>query len=119
MHEQELTGESVFQALTHSRPFLPWVALFGVGAVFVAVALSGCGDRSRRLSEAETLDYKRQLVLSNPGEISSPQMVELMYRPERTKADIDAVFEKYRVQFAKGQAVDRAQFEAEMEADGG
>jgi len=111
---QELTGKSVFQAPTPSRPSLPWVTLFAAGAVFAAAVLPGCGDRSRRLSEKETLEYKNQLIKS--GEISPQQMVELMYRPERTEAEIDAVFEEYRIQFAKEQAVDRAQFEAEQRA---
>jgi hypothetical protein len=137
--EQELTGKSVLQApipsiasrrrtsvfLRRRTVFLRrrtgGVVRLAAGAVFVltvgaAIVLSGCGDRSRRLSGVETLNYKRQLITSHRDEVSPQQMEEFLYRPERTEESIDAVFEEYRVQFAKQKAVDRAPFEAERRA---
>ena len=60
------------------------------------------------MSEGETLAYKRQLVLSHKGELSSGQAEDFLYHPARTPAQIDAYFEKLLSDFAARKKADEA-----------
>jgi len=60
------------------------------------------------MSEGETLAYKRQLVLSHQGEISTVQADQLLYCPARTQGQIDAYFEKLLSDFAARKKADEA-----------
>jgi len=82
-------------------------------------ALAGCGDRSRTLSPQEALAYKRELLVSNPNQLSQVQIERLGMHPARTKAELDKVYARLRQEFQAQQASDRARFErkeAEEEA---
>jgi hypothetical protein len=67
-----------------------------------------CSDKDRRMSEGETLAYKRQLVLSHEGEISTTQAEELLYHPARTQGQIDTYFEKLLSDFAARKKAEEA-----------
>lgn len=60
------------------------------------------------MSEAETIEYKRQLVLSHKGEISTGQAEDLLYHPARTQGQIDAYFEKLLSDFVAQRKADEA-----------
>jgi len=60
------------------------------------------------MSEGETLAYKRQLVYSNWGQISTSQANDFLYYPGRTQGEIDTYFEKLLSDFAAQKKVDEA-----------
>ena len=76
----------------------------------------GCGDKSRRLNEGETLQYKHQLILDHNREISPEQAVLLGQHPARTQGEIDAYFDQLRDQHAREVEAGRADFEASKKA---
>jgi hypothetical protein len=76
------------------------------------VTVVGCSDKSRRLNEVETLQYKRQLILDHSREISLEQVDLLGRHLGRTKGEIDAYFDDLRAQHAREVESGRADFEA-------
>jgi len=94
-------------AATLSLVTLSLLLGFGMGGLGM-----GCSDRSRRLGEAETLQYKRQLILDHNREISPEQVDLLGMHPARTKGEIDAYFDELRAQHAREVESGRAGFEA-------
>ena len=87
-------------------------ACSSLAALVLLTLACGCGDKTRRLSEQEALNYKTRLLASHVGEISPQQQNEFMRRAERTEAKIDAVFDQYRERFAAQKAADEARFES-------
>ena len=90
--------------------FVLWSAL-----VLAGLGLSGCGDKSRRLTENETLEYKRSLVISRQREIGPGQARQLFYHPARTRGEIDRAFQKYVEEYSSEQSRDAAQFSRNRE----
>ena len=80
-------------------------------------ALAGCGDRSRTLSPQEALAYKRELLVSNPNQLSQVQIEQLGRHPARTKTELDKVYARLRQEFQAQQAADRARFEKERKEE--
>ena len=78
-----------------------------VSLVVAALMLptAGCSNE-RRLSEGEALDYKRQLI--RRGELSASQIDQLGSDSARTKAAIDAVYDKLRAESAEQRPRERA-----------
>ena len=66
-----------------------------VCSLAIAVALAGCSDDHRRLSEKETLDYKRDLI--RQGELSASQVTEFGSDTRRTKVEIDSLYNLHYV----------------------
>ncbi len=81
-----------------------WVA---VSSGALAWGPVGCSDTSRRMSEAETLQYKQSLVRTQRGEIAEVDAVNLMYHPARTKAELDRYVAELRKQFAARRDAER------------
>ncbi len=59
-----------------------------------AVAVS-CSDGNRRLGEREALDFRRNLVRKNYGDLSPDQRWRVMYHPARTKREIRSTLDGY------------------------
>jgi hypothetical protein len=85
---------------------------FRVLVLFLLVPLiGGCGDRSRTMSPQETLAYKRELLVSNPNQLSQVQIERLGRHPARTKAELDKVYARLRQEFDAQKAADRARYD--------
>lgn len=76
------------------------------------LSMSGCSDDHRRLSEGETLDYKRDLI--RQGELSASQVTEFGSDTRRTKAEIDSLYGKMSAESAVERAKERAYWEDEL-----
>ncbi len=72
--------------------------------------LLGCGGTSRRLSEREALQYKRELIFSKKREIAPGQARQLFYHPARTRDEIDRAFEVYAEKYAQEKAREASHF---------
>lgn len=70
-------------------PKWSWVGLV-CGLLLVGTILSGCADKDRRLSEAETLQYKQRLV--QEGELAPGQATRMGQFLGRTEEEIDAYY---------------------------
>lgn len=72
--------------------------------------LLGCGGASRRLSEREALQYKRELIFSKKREIAPGQARQLFYHPARARDEIDRAYEGYAEQYAQEKAREASNF---------
>ena len=95
------------------RPWLDhWVrpALLGTPAWLLVVVIVGgaCSDKSKRLSEKETLDYKRELLQRRGDEISFADKEVLYYHPGRTTEEIDKAFAQLKAKHDREVAAERA-----------
>ena len=79
-------------------------------------ALSGCSDKDRRLSEKETLDYKRALI--RRGELNASQWTEFGSDTQRRKSEIDSLYNRLSAESAAQRAKDRAYWEGELRREG-
>ena len=81
--------------------------------LLVTLSLQGfsCNESDRRLSEKETLDYKRELVAEDPQALSEFQQDKLGQFMGRTKREIDAYYNDLRSEHARQIRSDRAQIE--------
>ncbi len=86
-----------------------------LAAALVMTSISGCSDDHRRLSEKETLDYKRDLI--RQGELSAPQVTKFGSDTRRRKAEIDALYNKLSADSADERAKERAYWESELRGD--
>ena len=69
------------------------------------------------MSPQEALAYKRELVVSNPSQLSQVQIERLGRHPARTKAELDQVYARLRQEFAAQRASDRARYEKERKEE--
>jgi hypothetical protein len=81
-------------------------------ALSIAGSIAGCSDDHRRLSEKETLDYKRALI--GRGELSASQATEFGSDTRRTTAEIDALYGRMSAESAEQRAKERAYWENEL-----
>ena len=81
---------------------------------FVCANGMGCNESDRRLSEKETLDYKRELIAEDPQALSDFQKDKLGQHMGRTKGQIDAYFDDLKAEHAREIRSDRAQFETQL-----
>ncbi len=72
-----------------------------------AVAVS-CSDGSRRLGEREALDFRRNLVRKNYGDLSPDQRWRVMYHPARTKREIRSTLDSYMKDTARRRMAEAA-----------
>lgn len=94
------------------RPALLSVCWLSLVAVAV---LPGCsGDR--RLSEKETLDYKRELI--RRGELNASQWDAFGADTRRKKSEIDALYNQMSAESAVERAKERAYWEEQLRRDG-
>lgn len=84
-------------------------------AGLVLVGIVACSDKSRRMGEAETLQYKRALIEAHKSELSPEYAHRLMYYPGRTRAEIDGYLADLKQEYAEEAAADRAAWEAGRE----
>lgn len=81
------------------RSVRPWTGSLARGRACFALAVlaaAGCGGSSRRLGEAEALQYKLDLVREHRAEISPVQADKLLHYPGRTRPEIDRYFAQLR-----------------------
>ena len=83
-------------------------SLLYCGLLGLAALPLSCSDKDRRMPEGETLAYKRQLVYSHWGKISTSQANDFLYYPGRTQGEIDTYFEKLLSDFAAQKKADEA-----------
>jgi hypothetical protein len=69
-------------------------AVIVLGLVLGAFAVS-CSGRDRRMGEREALDFRRNLVRNNYGNLSPAQRVRIMYHPARTRREIRLTLDDY------------------------
>ncbi len=91
-----------------------FLVTIGLGGALV-VGCAGCSDHDRRLTEGETLAYKRELLRENPQAISADQASDFGHDRGRTKGEIDARFDVLRREFDVDKAEARKEWEAERE----
>jgi len=72
-----------------------------------AVAVS-CSDGNRRLGEREALDFRRNLVRKNYGDLSPDQRWRVMYHPARTKREIRSTLDDYMKDTARRRMAEAA-----------
>ena len=83
-------------------------------ACLLSLAGGGCGNKSRRMGEGETLQYKRDLLQQRPRDLSPTQARKLFYDPSRTRGEIDRVFDDYARQYAEEVATEKARVLSEL-----
>ena len=81
-------------------------ALLGAGIL----AVGACSDKSARLGEAETLQYKRGIIAEHRSELSPSQAEKLLYHPARTRGEIDAYLEELKAEYHAEQEAERARW---------
>jgi hypothetical protein len=85
-----------------------WVVILALGPV-------ACSDKSRRLSEKEAIEYKRDLLQRRGSEISFADKELLYFHPARTPRDIDRAFDTLKAKHDREVAADRAALEKSRE----
>ena len=75
---------------------------------------AGCADKAKKLGPGEAYLYKRELLQSNPKDLSPQYLRRFGYHPAQTRAEIDAAFEEYARQSAAERAADQAVARARM-----
>ncbi len=94
-NHDELSGRSRRLPRSFSFPALyRLTAVIVLGVVLGAFAAS-CSDRDRRMGEREALDFRRNLVRNNYGNLSPAQRVRIMYHPARTRGEIRLTLDDY------------------------
>ena len=79
-----------------------------LGAMLGAVAAS-CSDRDRRMGEREALDFRRNIVRNNYGNLSPAQRVRIMYHPARTRREIRLTLDDYMRKTAQLRTREKAE----------
>jgi len=83
--------------------------VLAVVLLFFLGAIAGCSDKSRRLNEGETQNYKRALLQKHHREVSFEQQKKFFQHHARTKEELDEVLEEYIDEFQQRRARDRAE----------
>ena len=103
-----LSGRSRRLLRSFSFPVLyRLTAVIVLGVVLGAVAVS-CSDRDRRMGEREALDFRRNIVRNNYGNLSPAQRVRIMYHPARTRRKIRLTLDDYMRKTAQLRAREAA-----------
>ena len=100
------------------KPRFARVVLAGSFFISLLIAGLGCSDKSRRMGEAETLKYKRDLISASKTEISPVQADKLMYFPGRTQGEIDAYFDQLKAEYAQANSAEAARVGGGRKASG-
>lgn len=108
-NHDELSGRSRRLPRSFSFPALyRLTAVIVLGAMLGAVAAS-CSDRDRRMGEREALDFRRNIVRNNYGNLSPAQRVRIMYHPARTRREIRLTLDDYMRKTAQLRTREKAE----------
>ena len=64
-------------------------------AVVLGALAASCSDLDRRMGEREALDFRRNIVLKNYGNLLPNQRSRMMYHPARTRREIRLTLDDY------------------------
>lgn len=81
--------------------------------VMVSAMLSvlvSCSEQGRRMGEREALDFRRNLVRRNYGDLSPAQRSRIMYHPSRTKREVRVTLDGYVRETAERRTREAAEF---------
>ena len=92
-----------------SFPVLYRLTAVIVLGVALGAVVASCSDRDRRMGEREALDFRRNLVRNNYGNLSPAQRVRIMYHPARTRHEIRLTLDDYMRKTAQLRAREAAE----------
>jgi hypothetical protein len=107
--------ELLLKACTAERPLRVFAVTGTLLAGLLLVGAVACSDKSHRMGEAETLQYKRALIEAHKEELSPKYAERLMYYPGRTRGEIDSYLDELKQEHAEEVAAARAEWEARRE----